>query len=114
MIAAMTDNEKHMLRSFYDRLKENFLIERGKNDLVEDSIILTILKTQTNTRERLIRKSKLTTIEIPADGLSSLIAKGAVQSTGSFDSYVITAKGVWLFERKKESLTMKIPKFYDQ
>ncbi len=101
MIVSITDSEKHVLRSFYDRLRENLLLERGKNDLVENSIILTILKTQGTTRDRIIRKSKLTAIDIPVDGLSQLIEKGAVQSTGTFDSYVITAKGVWLFEQEK-------------
>src|SRR3989339_91418 len=98
---SINDKEKHALRSFYNRLKENLLLERGKNDLVENSIILTMLKTQGTTRERLIRKSKLNTIDIPSNGLSTLMDKGAIHSTASFDSYVITATGVWIFEQDK-------------
>ncbi len=91
--------ERHVLRSFYERLKENILLERGKSELVEDSVILTILKTQGNTRDKLIRKSRLSSIEVSPDGLGKLLESGAIQSAGNFDSYVITAKGVWLFEQ---------------
>lgn len=107
----ITDEERHVLRSFYDRLKENIKLERGKSDLVEDSVILTILRTQGSTRDRLIRKSKLTSIEVSPQGLSSLLDKGAIQGNGNFDSYVITAKGAWIFEQETGILNEN--KFFD-
>ena len=97
-MSTLNDKERHVLRTCYDRLKDNLRLE--KNNLAEDSVILTILKTQSTTRDRLMRKSKINSIEVSSDGLSTLLERGAVQSTGSFDTYIITAKGVWLFEQE--------------
>jgi len=96
----MNETEKHALRRFYDRLRENLKAERRKQDLVEDSVLITLLKTQSATRYRLLSKSTLKSIDVSAEGLSTLLENGDVQSTGDFDSYVVTAKGVWRFERE--------------
>lgn len=96
----MNETEKHALRKFYDRLRDNLKIERRKQDLVQDSVLITLLKTQSATRFRLLNKSTLMSIDISAEGLSSLLQNGDVQSAGNFGSYVITAKGVWRFERE--------------
>jgi len=92
------ESEKHALRRFYERLRDNVKLERGKSSLVENSVLITLLKTQSATRYRLISKSKLAAIDVAGDALSSLLGKGFVQSTGDFDSYIMTAKGVWKFE----------------
>lgn len=94
----INEAEKHALRRFYDRLRDNIKLERGKSGLIEDSVLITLLKTQSATRYRLISKSKLASIDVSPEGLSALLGKGIVQSTGDFDSYIITAKGVWKFE----------------
>jgi hypothetical protein len=96
----MNETEKHALRKFYDRLRENLKTEKHKQDLVQDSVLITLLKTQSATRYRLLNKSALMSIDISAEGLSTLLDNGYVQSTGDFGSYVITAKGVWQFEHE--------------
>ena len=96
----MSEAERHSLKRFYDRLRENLKAERRQHELAGDSVLITLLKTQSATRYRLLRKSTLKSIDVSAGGLSTLLQNGDVQSTGDFDSYVITARGVWRFEQE--------------
>jgi len=92
----MIDEEKY-LKKFYILLSDN--LRREKN-LKENSVLLSLLKTQSASRYRLLRKSTLSSVLIPTKVLTSLLAKDLIQCIESIDAYAITAKGVWYYEQK--------------
>lgn len=92
----MIDEDKFFKR-FYTSLSDNLIRERG---LKENSVLLSLLRTQSASRYRLLRKSTLSSIVIPSEVLTSLLAKGLIQCVENIDTYAITAKGVWQYEQK--------------
>lgn len=92
----MIDEEKY-LKKFYILLSDNLKREKS---LKANSVLLSLLKTQSASRYRLLRKSTLSSVVIPSKVLTTLLAKGLIQCIKGIEAYAITAKGVWHYEQK--------------
>jgi len=92
-------DEENYLKRFYISLSDNLRREKRSK---ENSVLLSFLKTRSASRYRLLRKSALNSVLIPREVLTTLLSKGFIQCIEGIDSYSITAKGVWHYEKKKD------------
>jgi len=99
----MSDEENHLKR-FYISLSDNLRREKRSR---ENSVLLSFLKTRSASRYRLLRKSALNSALIPREVLTTLLSKGFIQCIEGIDSYSITAKGVWHYEREKDLMNQE-------
>jgi len=92
-------NEENCLKRFYISLSDNLRREKRSK---ENSVLLSFLKTRSASRYLLLRKSALNSVLIPREVLTTLLSKGFIQCVEGIDSYSITAKGVWHYEKKTD------------
>ncbi len=92
-------DEEHYLKRFYISLSDNL---RREKPPTENSILLSFLKTRSASRFRLLRKSALDSVMIPAEVLAALLSRGFIQCIEGIDHYSITAKGVWHYEKERD------------
>lgn len=99
-----------MLYQFYKNLKQNVL--NYKNNLIEDSVLLTLLNTSSNKMSELLHEASIDSLIIDDGVLNTLVENNLVRRSdffGQFQSYVITAFGIWNVE--KEENIIDISKF---
>ncbi|MDY6985637.1 MAG: hypothetical protein SVE93_04450 [Candidatus Thermoplasmatota archaeon] len=84
---------KYHLEKFYTRLKDNL----GKRP--EDSVLIKMLDMKSNRRMNTLQESSFKASELSQSALKDLIDEGYIRMGFEEGSYVITAKGVWLFEK---------------
>ena len=89
------------LRKFYDKLLENFLFEQK---LKQNSILISMMEVKSNIRYRILIDSSLSIYEIPKMYVDTLLVRGYIAESDEPDTYVITAQGVWMIEKKDEQL----------
>ncbi|MEM2145632.1 MAG: hypothetical protein QW279_09740 [Candidatus Jordarchaeaceae archaeon] len=92
----MSEKQQEYLKKFYNLLRDNLL--RGKR-IREKSVLITLLETRSAMRYKILNNSTITSSLIPEDALVALLAKKEIQIQGDINSYAITAKGVWDYER---------------
>lgn len=95
----MNEKEEDYLRNFYSLLHDNLKRERS---LRENSVLLSFLITQSASRYKLLRNSTRSSTLIPSHILTSLLTKGLIQCIEGIDTYAITAKGVWYYEKNMD------------
>jgi len=91
----MNETENDYLTKFYFLLRDNLKREKS---LRENSVLLSFLRIQSASKYRLLRKSTLSSVFIPSQIMTALLAKGHIQCIENIDNYAITAKGVWHYE----------------
>lgn len=93
---AVNEKGESYLRRFYSRLQGN--LKRGRS-LREKSVLLSFLKIQSASRYRLLRRSTIDSVLVPSEVLTPLLTKGLIQCVDNINTYAITAKGVWQYEK---------------
>ena len=93
----MNEIELDYLYKFYDLLYKNF---KSEKKILENSLILTLLKTRDSNRFNILRKSRRSSNLIPNEVLNQLIINEYVQNYEDIDTYVISVKGLWFIEKK--------------
>ena len=99
------DEESYHLNRFYRILYEN--IKKYKK-LKDNSIILSFLKTRKASIFRILKRSTMSSNLIPLETLTSLLKKGLIQNYGQFNTYIISAKGVWIIEKENDNMSLDL------
>jgi len=99
------NEESYHLNRFYKLLYDNF-----KNDkkLKNNSIILSFIKTRKSSTFRLLERSVISSNLIPSEILISLLTKGLIQNYDQFNTYIISAKGIWEIEKENDNINYDI------
>lgn len=97
----MDKNEKRYLTKFYDALYDN--IERDKK-LKDQSILISFLRINKTPRYKLLTNSAINSAKVPTKILNYLLSEQLIASTDEIETYIITAKGVWIVENEKGTL----------
>jgi hypothetical protein len=95
----MEESTKHYLYKFYDALYDNFILFEKK--MKNKSILISFLKINKNSRNKLLNASSLSSSKIPKNILHFLLSEKLVQSNNEINKFIISAKGVWVIEKEK-------------
>jgi len=95
------DNYRY-LKKFYDLLYENV---QNSYKLINNSIILSFIKSREATRFSILNKSSISGTLIPQEILNYLILNNHIQSSTDINSYLISAKGIWFVENKENRIS---------
>lgn len=107
----MSGTNNHYLEKFYNKLYNNLIFNKK---LRNKSVIFSFLKIKSNERYRQLDTSSISSLKIPNEVLSYLEKNNLVRSTDNVNNYVITAKGIWIIETKKNLINeQKIIEFLD-
>ncbi len=93
------------LEKFYDTLY-NSLIKRYKKEKYK-SLLIWFFDIKENDRLRLIGESKIKKIRIPKEIADELIKNNLIRESDTAGDYVITAMGVWDYEKNKNILSQE-------
>jgi hypothetical protein len=91
---------KYYIEQFYASLKG--ALEKDKK--YRSSVIVSMFDMNSNKRMNILKDSALKAIDIPPDVLNDFLEDGYVRQGAEAESYVLTAKGAWLFERDAKIL----------
>ncbi len=89
------------LEKFYQKLYDNL---EKMNKLKENSIIISFLYIKSNDQYRLLNESSIFSYKIPKEIINNLQDRKLIRNTDTLNNYVITAKGIWDIENKKNIL----------
>lgn len=89
------------LEKFYQKLYDNL---EKLNKLKENSIIISFLYIKSNDQYRLLNESSIFSYKIPKEIINNLQERKLIRNTDTLNNYVITAKGIWDIENKKNIL----------
>lgn len=89
------------LEKFYQKLYDNL---EKINKLKENSIIISFLYIKSNDQYRLLNESSIFSYKIPKEIINNLQDRKLIRNTDTLNNYVITAKGIWDIENKKNIL----------
>ena len=104
----MDSNDIIYLTKFYKELRNNILKNR-KNDLKNNSVLLSLLEKKSNQILRLLICSSIPSFKISRNILNNLIAKKYIKvSDQDVDYYVITVKGIWEIEKTEGIIDEKL------
>lgn len=95
-------DSEYYLKRFYDKLYDNLLFE---NKLKKDSILLSFFDVKSNVRYRALEFAAISNENIPELILSNLLKDNFIRPSDEINKYTITAKGVWVIERKNKNIT---------
>jgi hypothetical protein len=101
----MSDLEILHLYQFYNVLKEN-LNQNKKN--TNYSILLNFLRTTQPNIYKILKNSSKNKNLIPNNILINLLEKGYIQNFEDFNSYIISARGIYFIEKKENILNEEI------
>lgn len=88
------------LEKFYNCLYNN-LIKKYKKEKYK-SIIFWFLEIKGPDRMRIVQDSKIKKIKIPKEIFIELEKEEMIKETDKLGEYVITAKGIWFYEKEKD------------
>jgi len=107
----LNNKENTYLEKFYKKLVNN--IERNKN-LTKDSVIITFITTTKNKAREILSESTIESNRIPKRIVNKLQEKNFIRTADFPNEFVITANGVWEFEKNKGVISDdKLTKFFD-
>lgn len=89
------------LEKFYQKLYDNL---EKINKLKENSIIISFLYIKSNDQYRLLNESSIFSYKIPKEIINNLQDRKLIRNTDTLNNFVITAKGIWDIENKKNIL----------